>query len=289
MNLIINYLQSNPYLLLLTTAIFSLCIGSFLNVVIYRLPIMLQTSWRQECHSFLNLPFDKRDKFNLNFPRSHCPHCQKPLKIIHNIPIFSYLFLRGQCAFCKAAISWRYPLIELTTCLLSLIVMWHFGLNASMIFALVFTWFLICLFMIDFDHFLLPDPLTLSLLWLGLLANVFGLYTSLSNAVLGALLGYLSLWSFACAYKWLTGKQGMGHGDFKLFAALGAWVGWPLLLSIILCSSLVGSFFGSFFLLSSQKTRDTPIPFGPFLAISGWIALLWGQPLVNFYFNYAAH
>lgn len=286
---IFDYLQTNPTTFLAMVGLFSLCIGSFLNVVIYRLPIMLQHDWRNECHAFLNLPVEKNASavFNLILPRSHCPQCQKTIHAWHNLPLISYLFLKGKCAYCKSSIPSRYPLIETATALLSIVIAWHFGFSFQTGFALLLTWSLICLTLIDIDHQLLPDSLTLGLLWLGLLANLFGLFTSLESAVIGSMVGYLSLWTCATGFKLLTGKQGMGHGDFKLLAALGAWLGWQLVLFIILVSTLIGSIIGISFILFSGQDKNTPIPFGPFLAAAGWIALLWGHQLINLYFLYA--
>lgn len=286
----IHYFQTNPDMSLVVITLLSLCVGSFLNVVIFRLPVMLNNIWRKECHEFLELPAPNNDScesFNLVVPRSRCPQCKQEIKAWHNIPIISYLLLKGKCAACYTSISARYPLVELTTALLSFVVAWHFGPSLQMAFALVFTWILICLTLIDYDHQILPDTMTLGLLWLGILANLLGVFTPLSAAIIGALAGYLSLWSFATLFKLITGKQGMGHGDFKLLAALGAWLGWQCLPFIILCSTLVGAMTGIALIILRGRDRQLPIPFGPFLAAAGWVALLWGQQITHAYINYA--
>lgn len=232
-----------------------LSIGSFLNVVIVRLP----------------------DEINLAIPRSRCPHCQTPIHAWDNIPILSFLLLRGRCRHCRTAISWRYPLVEFSTALLTTLTFWHFGLQVQTLFAFFFIWFLIALFFIDLDTQLLPDQLTLPLLWLGLLANVQHLFIDLSSAVVGAIAGYLSLWTIAQLYLLLTKRPGMGHGDFKLLAALGAWLGWQVLPLIIFLSSLLGLVCGALILFIHKQDRHTPIAFGPYLALAGGVALFFGN------------
>lgn len=258
-----------------------LCVGSFLNVVIYRLPLMLETSWRRDCCELLEIEGEKEDALlTLAAPNSHCPHCKAPIQPQHNIPVLSYLLLRGKCANCAAPISLRYPSIELVTGLMSLLLMWYFAPDWSLVGALLFTWALIALTMIDFDQKLLPDNITLPLLWLGLLLNISGTYTDLSSAVIGAVAGYGILWSIYWLFKLVTGKEGMGYGDFKLLAALGAWMGWQALHMIILMSSVVGIVAFLVLMVFKKQNRDTPIPFGPFLAAAGWITFLWGDKLL---------
>ncbi|MFK8021231.1 MAG: A24 family peptidase [Pseudomonadales bacterium] len=278
--------------LLILGGLLSLLVGSFLNVVIYRVPLMLQRSWQHECA--LILEDEKRIKeaeeqavFNLMKPGSHCPQCNCEIKPWQNIPILSYLIQKGKCADCKTSISARYPLVELTTALLSLLVLWTFGNTAASAYGLILCWSLIALTMIDVDHQLLPDNITLPLVWLGLIANVSGTFVDLETAVWGAVAGYLSLWSVFWLFKLLTGKDGMGYGDFKLLAALGAWLGWQMLPLIIILSSLVGAILGSLALLKSKQAQSTPIPFGPYLAVAGGIAMIWGDQIVQAYLNYS--
>lgn len=267
--------------------LYGLVIGSFLNVVIYRLPIMLQKDWRKQCIDYLNLSEQPSsvtiETFNLVKPRSHCPNCQQPVKPWHNIPLISYLYLRGRCRNCQQRISWRYPLVELLSACLTIYLVWHFGISWQAAASLVFSWILLCLIFIDLDHQLLPDNLTLPLLWLGLLASIWQLFCSPQDAILGASLGYLSLWTVAYGFKKLTGREGMGHGDFKLLAALGSWTGWQLLPLIILISSLLGAIVGILLIVFRNHQRHAPIPFGPYLAIAGWVSLLWGKSLMDMY------
>ena len=282
-------LAAYPLLLFLFTAILGLLVGSFLNVVIYRLPVMMEREWKTECRLILELDEparetrNKPETFNLAHPRSCCPHCQTQIKAWQNIPVISYLILGGKCGHCSKPISCRYPIIEAFTGLLSVIIAWQFGVSFQTLAALLFTWCLISLTMIDADHKLLPDQLTLPLLWLGLLVNSAGLFTSLFDAVWGAIGGYLILWSVYWLFKLLTGKEGMGYGDFKLLAALGAWMGWQSLLTIILMSSLVGAVIGSLILFINNRGRSTTIPFGPYLAAAGWITFLWGEEIFTAY------
>ena len=280
---------TNPLALLPVVFILGLVIGSFLNVVIYRLPIMMHNQWREECCEFLEVENKQKppSKFNLVEPNSTCPHCQTAIKPWQNIPVISYLLLRGKCGHCKGAISARYPLVEAFTGLLSLLLAWMYGFEPQLLALLVFTWTLITLTMIDIDHKLLPDSITLPLMWLGLIINSQGLITDLHSAVIGAVAGYLSLWSVYWAFKLLTGKEGMGFGDFKLLAALGAWFGWQLLPLTIILSSLVGAVLGILILTIQGKEKSTPIPFGPYLAIAGWIAMLWGQDITAAYLQFA--
>lgn len=281
----INALLYNPTFFYLTIGILSLCVGSLLNVVIYRLPIMLKAQWRSYCSEFFQLKVDKKnnESINLFLPRSFCPHCKATVGVLQNIPVLSYLFLRGRCHHCQEPISSRYPLIELLTAALSLYAAWHFGPSLTLIFSLLALWLLICLVFIDLDCQLLPDNLTLSLLWLGLIANTQSLFIPINTAVFSAVLGYLSLWLFVQLFYLITGKTGMGNGDFKLFAAFGAWFGWTLLPIILFLASLMGAVSGLIYLKLNNKPKDTPIPFGPFLCISGLIVLFWGQKIISWY------
>ncbi|MFG0722669.1 prepilin peptidase [Pseudomonas sp. GLN_6] len=268
--------------------VLGLLIGSFLNVVIYRLPIMMQRDWREQAHEILEQPSEPQTTtFNLVLPNSSCPHCSHEIKPWENIPVISYLFLRGKCSSCKSPISLRYPLVELTCGLLSAFIAWHFGFTWQAGGMLLLTWGLLAMSLIDVDHQLLPDSLVLPLLWLGLIANSFGLFASLEDALWGAIAGYLSLWSVYWLFKLVTGKEGMGYGDFKLLAMLGAWGGWQVLPLTILLSSLVGAVLGTIMLRLRNAETSTPIPFGPYLAIAGWIALLWGEQITSSYLQIA--
>ena len=278
-----------PALYLATLTLLGLLVGSFLNVVIHRLPIMMELSWQQEFRDYFeensneNQPAAVPERFNLMVPRSACPHCGHAITALENIPILSWLMLRGRCRGCQAKISARYPMVELLTGLATLVIAWHFPLGWPLLGALVLTWTLIALTCIDLDKMLLPDQLTLPLLWLGLLLNISGHLVSLQDAVLGAVFGYLVLWSLYWSFKLLTGKEGMGYGDFKLLAALGAWLGWQALPLILILSSLVGAIVGITLLLLRRHQQGNPIPFGPYLAMAGWIALLWGNDITTWY------
>lgn len=258
-----------------------LFIGSFLNVVAYRLPIMMEQQWQDEIAEFRNEPSQERPRFNLMVPRSRCPHCGHQITELENIPVVSWLTLKGRCSSCSTRISPRYPLVELATGLLSLLVFLVLGPTAQTLAALPLTWALISLTLIDFDTQLLPDSITLPLLWAGLLLNMQGVFVSLPSAVLGAAFGYLSLWSVYWLFKLATGKEGMGYGDFKLLAALGAWLGALALPVIILLSSVVGAVIGLMYL--AIRKESAPFAFGPYIAIAGFIALLWGEPLMKWY------
>jgi leader peptidase (prepilin peptidase)/N-methyltransferase len=265
-----------------------LLIGSFLNVLVYRLPVMMQRDWQAQAREILELPaLPDAPLFNLILPNSRCPHCGHEIRPWENLPLISYLFLRGKCSSCKAPISLRYPLVELACGLLSAYVAWHFGFTWQTAGMLLLTWGLLAMSLIDADHQLLPDALVLPLLWLGLIANYFGLFTSLEAALWGAIGGYLSLWSVYWLFKLVTGKEGMGYGDFKLLAMLGAWGGWQILPLTILLSSLVGAVLGLIMLRLRNAETSTPIPFGPYLAIAGWIALTWGEQITGTYLQFA--
>ncbi|RMD71447.1 MAG: prepilin peptidase [Gammaproteobacteria bacterium] len=270
-------------LLLLSAALLGLVVGSFLNVVIHRLPIMLERRWRRECATFLGQEVEEGARLDLLYPPSHCPHCGHRIKAGENIPLLSYLLLRGRCSACRAPISPRYPLVEFLTAALSVLVVWRFGPSLQAAFALPLVWALIALSFIDLDRQILPDEITLPVLWAGLLASLIPVFADPESSILGAAAGYLLLWGVYQAFRLLTGKEGMGYGDFKLLALLGAWLGWQALPLIILIASLAGSLVGIALILLKGHHRDTPIPFGPFLALGGFIALLWGQEIMRFW------
>ncbi|GAB4184325.1 MAG: A24 family peptidase [Wenzhouxiangellaceae bacterium] len=266
--------------------VLGLVVGSFLNVVIIRQPRRMMYQWRQQCLEYLGIqgPAKEPPPPGIVVEPSHCVVCSHRLSAWENIPVISYLLLRGRCRGCGTRIAWRYPVVELITAVLSLVVVWHFGLSAAAIGALALTWSLIVLTGIDLEHQLLPDTITLPLLWLGLVFNLATTYAPLDQAVIGALAGYLSLWLVYQAFRLLTGKEGMGYGDFKLTAALGAWLGWSMLPVIILFASLSGALVGIALLLLARTERETPLPFGPYLAAGGWLALIWGDALLQRYF-----
>ena len=273
--------QDNAVLFLCVVFILGLLVGSFLNVVIYRLPIMMENAWNHECKIQLVIPQEEEEvpqKFNLVVPPSACPKCHEHVRAWQNIPVLSYLCLRGKCFYCKTPISIRYPLVELLTGLLFLAVAWHFGVGLQTLFGLGFTALLVGMAFIDADTQLLPDNLTLPLLWLGLLASLFGrgIFVSPEQAIIGAMIGYLSLWSVYWLFKLITHKEGMGYGDFKLLAALGAWLGAAPLLVVIILSAMVGLVFA----LISRLKKGQPMPFGPYLACAGWITFLYGSNIL---------
>ncbi len=285
----IEILQSTPQMFVALAAILGLLVGSFLNVVIHRLPRMMENDWRAQCEE-LTATTDQpqpevaeKAKYNLVVPRSACPHCGHQITAAENIPIVSYLVLRGRCRGCKTKISPRYPIVEGITGLLSALVAWHFGFGIAAISAIVLVWALIALTFIDADTQLLPDSITLPLVWLGLIVNINGTFTDLRSAVLGAVFGYLALWTVYWAFKLITKKEGMGYGDFKLLAAIGAWLGWQVLPLVILLSSVVGAVVGIILIVLARLGRNIPLPFGPYLAMAGFIALLWGQPIMQSY------
>jgi leader peptidase (prepilin peptidase)/N-methyltransferase len=277
-------LNTQPLLATAVAFVFALMVGSFLNVVIYRLPKMMEREWQAQIDEMQGNP-PSQTTFNLATPGSACPHCGHRIRWFENIPVLSYLLQRGKCSACAAPISARYPVVELVTAGLTAYVIYLYGLNEIGLAVALFTWALICLTLIDYDTQLLPDSITLPLLWLGLLVNSFGLFTTLHLAVAGAMVGYLTLWSIFWLFKLLTGKEGMGYGDFKLLAALGAWVGVTQLPVVILFSSLVGAIVGIALILFRQHDKQNPIPFGPYLAIAGWIALIWGTEITQTYLN----
>jgi leader peptidase (prepilin peptidase)/N-methyltransferase len=298
-------MQGSPAVLITVVFLFSLLVGSFLNVVIHRVPIMLEREWKTQAKEILsqdteqagaerstaNLHESTGSKYNLVVPRSACPKCGAPITALQNIPVISYLFLRGKCAKCGTKISARYPIVELVTGLLSAAVAWKFGVTWYTFAALALTWMLIALTVIDFDTQLLPDNMTLPLVWLGLLVSLgttipdLKLPVDTQSSIIGAVAGYLSLWSVFHLFKWITGKEGMGYGDFKLFAALGAWLGWQMLPLIILLSAFTGAVVGISLIIFRGRDKNIPIPFGPYLAAAGWIALMWGNTLTESYFR----
>ncbi|ASM51230.1 leader peptidase (prepilin peptidase) / N-methyltransferase [Pseudoalteromonas espejiana DSM 9414] len=292
MQSIIEVMQSQMWFYLTTVGLVSLCVGSFLNVVIYRLPVMMQREWQSECRLLLEdeltakpTQANTNEPFNLVKPNSTCPKCKTAIKPWQNIPIISWLLLKGKCANCSNPISARYPIVEAITALLSLVIAYNFGATEHALLYIFVTWILVALTFIDIDHMLLPDQLTLPLVWLALIVAVMGVTISPADAIVGAACGYLSLWSVFWLFKLLTGKEGMGYGDFKLLAVFGALLGWQSLLTIILLSSVVGAIIGIALLSIQGKDKTTPIPFGPYLAIAGWITLLWGTQIQNTYFN----
>lgn len=288
----ISLMNSNQTFFFGVTFIFSLMIGSFLNVVIFRLPKMLEQGWKKECREFLADELAKpksqseEEFITLSTPSSSCPSCQHKIRFYENLPVISWLVLRGKCSQCRSKISLRYPLVELTTAILSVVIAAHFGVTLTTLFLLILTWGLVCLTLIDFDHMLLPDQITLPLLWLGLLVNLNGAIVPLSDSVIGAVAGYMSLFSIFWLFKLITGKEGMGHGDFKLVAVFGAWIGWQLLPLLILMASAVGAVIGISMMMFKNHQREQAIPFGPYLAIAGWITLLWGNDIWAWYLSY---
>lgn len=280
---VFSLLQTQPHFLQAMCLLLGLLVGSFLNVVIHRLPKMMEREWQASCLDLQGEALPEQSKYNLVVPRSACPQCGHQITAVENIPVISYLFLRGRCRDCKTSISARYPLVELLTGVLSFAVAMQFGYSKLTLFALAFVFALVALTFIDFDTQLLPDDITLPLLWLGLLMNINHGFTDLTSAVIGAMAGYLVLWAVYWLFKLVTGKEGMGYGDFKLLAAIGAWFGWQLLPAVILLSSVVGSVIGVALILLKGKTRQTAIPFGPFLALGGIAALFYGQALASYY------
>jgi leader peptidase (prepilin peptidase)/N-methyltransferase len=298
---IFDVLQNNAVAFYGVVAFISLMVGSFLNVVIHRLPIMMERAWREGLQEFAGENMetaaqqgttgdaaDVKETFNLAVPRSRCPSCGAEISAWQNIPVLSYLMLGGKCASCKAPISKRYPIVEFVTMLLSLIVAWQLGPTLQAVLGIVVTWFFVAMSMIDFDHQLLPDSLTLPLVWIGLLAALIPVFTDLHSAVIGAAAGYMVLWLVYQLFRVITGKEGMGYGDFKLLAAIGALLGWQALPVVILLSSLVGAVVGVAIIAMTGRDRNIPIPFGPYLAAAGWIAMLWGDALSNWYYGLLA-
>ena len=280
---LIQSFQTFPVLFVTAVTVMSLAIGSFLNVVIHRLPKMLERQWRDELSELNGQEIAAGPRYNLLVPRSACPACGHAIGALENVPLISYFALRGKCAGCKARISPRYPLVEALTGVLSGYIAWRYGFTWQTLALLVFVWSMIALAFIDLDTFYLPDDITLPLVWAGLLANMGGLFVDLQSAVIGAIAGYLALWIVFWGYKLATGKDGMGYGDFKLLAAIGAWLGWKMLPVVILLSSLVGAIVGISLIVFARHGRNVPIPFGPYLVLGGLIALFWGDQLLHYY------
>ncbi len=289
---LIDLLQQNSTLFLIFTGIFSLIIGSFLNAAIYRIPIIMKKEWHQECTEFLQSEesakkeYKKEEKFNLMTPRSTCPNCGHMITALENIPVLSYLFLKGKCSSCKTRISLQYPLIEIFTAVLSIFIAWKFGFTWQTLAVLVLTWTLITLSIIDIKTLLLPDHLTLPLMWLGIAINSQHLFVDLQSSVFGAMIGYLSLWSIFQLFRLITGKEGMGYGDFKILAALGAWGGWQILPFTIFVASLFGAVFGVIWMSMKSDKTNNMMPFGPWLASAGLIAFLWRDEITQAISNY---
>ena len=284
----IQHLLSEPYLLYPVLIVLGLCIGSFLNVVILRVPRMLEQSWRQQAEETLEIPDSQRTTYEpigLASPNSHCPVCKREIRPWENIPLISYLMLRGRCAGCGTRISVRYPVIEVATALLTVLTVLIMGAQPASLLALLLVWTLVALAVIDFDTQLLPDNMTLPLLWLGLIVNQYEVFTSASSAFWGAVAGYLALWLVYHGFRLLTGKEGMGYGDFKLLAALGAWLGWELLPAVILLSSLVGAVLGIALIVLAKRGKEVPMPFGPYLAGAGLLALWWREDILAFWLH----
>ena len=293
---IVELLETSQAFLIIASLVLGLLVGSFLNVIIYRLPVILQRDWKRQCSEFLEIDNSlsedkshslKHEVFNLQQPASHCPHCYHKIKPWENVPLISYIALGGKCSNCKAKISLRYPSVEFINGVLSALVAFTFGATWLTLALLIFTWSLLVLTLIDFDHQLLPDDITIPLLWLGLLVNALdlGFGVSLDDAVIGAIAGYLVLWAFYWVFKLTTNKEGMGYGDFKLLAALGAWMGWQSLLPIIILSSVVGAVSGIIMIIALGRDKSVPMPFGPYLSGAGFIMLIWGPEISTLYIN----
>ncbi|MCK8046175.1 A24 family peptidase [Shewanella sp. 1CM18E] len=298
---LISVFSQLPWLFLSLSFVFAAVIGSFLNVVIHRMPVMMKRDWQQECNHYLSeykqavfdankkqleAPIDAfPEKYNLVIPGSACPKCKTYIKPIHNLPILGWLMLKGKCAACSNPISARYPIVELITGSLIAFLAWHYGPSLEFVLTSVLTFCLIALTGIDLDEMLLPDQITLPLLWLGLIVNLDATFASTTDALIGAAAGYLSLWSVFWVFKLLTGKDGMGYGDFKLLAVFGAWFGWQVLPLVILLSSLVGAVVGIALIVFKKLNQGNPIPFGPYIAAAGWIAMIWGESITNWYLS----
>lgn len=285
-------LTDAPLVFVAVVFLFALLIGSFLNVVIYRLPIMMEREWRSQCAELQATPATElpEGRFDLLFPRSRCPSCGAPITALQNIPVLSYLYLRGRCAGCAARIPARYPVVEALTAVLAATAAWRFGFGLEAAAAVLLTFALIAISVIDIDHQIIPDSISMPLIWIGLFMSLFHpvagaevLFVGPGTAIVGALAGYLSLWSVYHAFRLLTGKEGMGYGDFKLLAALGAWLGWQMLPLIILLSAMVGALVGIAMIVIRRHDRNVPIPFGPYLAAAGWIAMLYGDGIIDWY------
>jgi len=278
-------LETTPWLYITACVLLGLCIGSFLNVVIHRMPRIMETRWRAECAELNNQELPPAERYNLVSPRSRCPACNHGITVLENVPILSYVALGGKCSACHIRISPRYPIVEALTGALTGYIAWHFGFTIAAAGAMFFAWSMVALAFIDLDTFYLPDDLTMPLLWAGLLFNLAGGFTDLPSAVIGAAAGYLSLWLVFWLFKVATGKEGMGYGDFKLLASIGAWLGWKMLPLVILLSSFVGAIIGVLLIVLARRGRNVPIPFGPYLAIAGLVALFHGEALTRNYLD----
>lgn len=283
------FFETYPYAFLVAIFVFGLCIGSFINVIAHRVPMILDNIWHEQCVDFLGVKTDENEIYeyiSLSYPKSHCPRCKASIKWYHNIPIISYLFLKGKCNKCKDSISFRYPIVEFLTATLFTIQAYYFGISMELLASFVLTGSLISLSLIDLDHKMLPDHITIPIMWIGLNLNIVNLFTSLDEAILGATLGYLSLWIFAKTYEKISGKFAMGHGDFKMLAMAGAWLGWQQLPIIVMLSSLLGSIVGLSMIMLKINEQNTKIPFGPYLAIAIWCSLIWGDNIMIYYLNW---
>jgi leader peptidase (prepilin peptidase)/N-methyltransferase len=288
---ILIYLQSNPTAFILAMGLMGLIVGSFLNVIIHRLPKIMEADWRSQCAELMGTEDPSPPSsgtYSLAYPASHCPHCQHPIRAYDNIPLLGYLWLKGKCRNCRHPIPVRYPLVEFLTAAFTMMVVWRFGFGAEALFGSILTWALIALSFIDLDTQYLPDAITLPFLWLGLGCNLFGLFAPLESSVIGAMAGYLCLWVVYQGFKLTTGKEGMGYGDFKLAALFGAWLGWEMLPAVIILASLTGSILGLSLMLYHRRDKNIPIPFGPYLSIAGWGTLLWGHEITALYTGWIA-
>jgi leader peptidase (prepilin peptidase) / N-methyltransferase len=283
--MLVEALQQSPAFLITLSAVLGLMVGSFLNVAIYRLPKIMERQWRTECAELAGAGVPPAEPFNLLVPRSTCPSCGRKITALENIPVASYIALGGRCAGCRAPISPRYPLVEILAGAFAGYIAWRYGVGMAMVGALIFAWAMITLTFIDLDTFFLPDSITLPLLWVGLLLNLGGVFTDIRSAVIGAAAGYLALWSVFWAFKLITGKEGMGYGDFKLLAAIGAWLGWKMLPLVILLSSFIGAAVGVGLIVLARRGRNVPIPFGPYLAAAGLVGMFWGEQLTRQYLS----
>lgn len=292
MDNILQYLVNHPIEYYCLVVLFSLVVGSFLNVVIYRLPKMLHKSWEEECYEFLELEkpehLSASEKFNLLFPSSKCPSCKHKIAAWQNIPLLSYIFLQGKCFYCKEPISFRYPAVEVLTAALSFFVAWKFGVTLLTLSGLLLTWCLLAQTFIDIEHMIVPDEITMPFLWLGLIVAYFGFgFVNLQDALLGAVAGYLTLFLIYEVFRLITKKEGVGFGDFKLYAMIGAWIGWQMLPQVLFIAATVGTIFGLSGILFKNKQKDTPIPFGPYLALAAWVAMIWGNEINNWYLRFS--
>lgn len=282
----VSFFESEPLYFIIFSLVLGMMVGSFLNVVIYRLPVMLEKEWHLQCNELLEIQAAEKpdtETFNLVLPASRCPKCGHKIRAYENIPLISYIVLGGKCASCRTPITFRYPAIETISGMLCVAVAINFGFSWEAMWAMILTWSLIALTMIDYDHQLLPDNITMPFLWLGLIISMFGVFTDTESSIIGAVMGYLSLWLVYQGFKLATGKEGMGFGDFKLLAMLGAWLGWQMIPAIILMSSVVGVIVGVSLILFKRHDKNQPIPFGPYLAVAGWICLIWGDSLNQYY------